>query len=295
MIPNLRHIIIFALLPVFWAFAARPALAFDWPDGAALIQRVQAVKQEIYNAKMLAQSAKSKKPITAAGYLAIDLSDNSVLLKKNPNGQYPIASVTKLMNAVVTLENIDAGKTVTLTQKMLAPEGKSPAIFLGMDISVQNLLQASLIQSTNDAAESLAWAVGKDKFLALMNAKAKELGMSKTVYYDVHGLSAKNRSTASDLAKLLAYVRKNHPEILDITKNNNFWLPDQKGELLRFRNMNNFYSLPEFIGGKSGYSPAARQTFASIFDINGKSVAIVLLRSADFQADTFKIINQLKK
>ncbi|MFZ3073896.1 MAG: serine hydrolase [Minisyncoccales bacterium] len=294
MTANIRHIIIFTLIPAALAFAPKTALAFDWPDGAALIQRIQVLKQEIYNAKMLALSAKSKKKITAAAYLAVDLSNNSALLKKNTEQAYSIASTAKLMNAVVTLENIDTGKTITLTKQMLAPEGSSPAIFLGLNISAKNLLQASLAQSTNDASESLAIALGKEKFLSLMNRKAKELGMSKTVYYDVHGLNKKDRSTAADMVKLLAYINESHPEILAMTKNNNFWLPNQEGKLLRFMNLNNFYSFSDFIGGKSGYSPDAKQTFAAVFNIKGKPVAIVLLRSTDLQSDTFKIINQLK-
>lgn len=276
------------------AFSPKNAAAFDWPAGAALAQKLQVIKQEIENAKTLILRSQSKKPITAASYLAVDLSTNAMLLKKNPDQAYPIASVTKLMNAAVVLENIDTAKTVTLTQIMLAPEGGSPSIYKGLKISVHDLLQASLTQSVNDAAESLAYTLGKDKFLNLMNQKAKDLKMTKTAYSDAHGLSAKNKSSAADLAKLLAYIYKKRPEILTATKNNNFWLPDKTGTLLKFQNMNNFYNVPEFIGGKSGYSLAARQTFAAIFKVKEKPVAIVLLNSADFQADTFKIISQLK-
>ncbi|MFA6375882.1 MAG: serine hydrolase [Candidatus Paceibacterota bacterium] len=295
MIFKTLYIIFFATILVSLAFDPKTTQAFDWPDGAALAQRIQAIKLDIYYSKMLmAAKTRANKQITAASYLAVDLSTGAVLLEKNQNKAYSIASVTKLMNAVVTLENIDTRETITLTKAMLAPEGKSPAIFLGLNISGKKLLQASLIQSTNDAAESLARSLGKDKFLGLMNQKAKDLKMASTAYYDVHGLNPKNRSTAADMAKLLSYIHTAHPEILDITKDNNFWLPNQNGELLKFQNMNNFYSLPEFIGGKTGYTPEARQTFAAIFDIDKKSVAIVVLRAADFQADTFKIIDKIK-
>ena len=295
MIINMRPILFCALILLFLASAPRAALAFEWPSGATVAQQIQAIKQEISNAKALVLSSKSKKPVTAASYLAVDLSTNAVLLKKNPDKIYPIASVTKLMNAVVALENSDTQNSLTLTDKMLLPEGGSPAIFKGASISVQNLLQASLTQSVNDAAESLAYGLGKEKFLGLMNQKAKEMAMTNTVYADVYGLDKKSRSTTTDMAKLLAYIYKQHPEILDMTKNNNFWLPDQKGNLVKFQNLNDFYSLSEFIGGKSGYTPDAKQTFAALFNINKKPVAIVLLHSTDFQADAFKIINQLKK
>jgi D-alanyl-D-alanine carboxypeptidase len=119
--------------------------------------------------------------------------------------------------------------------------------------------------------------------------------MTGTVYADVHGLDAKSRSTAKDLAKLLAYIYKKHPEILAMTKNNDFWLPNRQGVWLKFQNMNYFYNVPEFVGGKTGYSPDARQTFAAIFNIGKKPVAIVMLHSTNLEADTFKIIGKLKK
>jgi len=107
-------------------------------------------------------------------------------------------------------------------------------------------------------------------------------------------LSLLNRSTASDLAKLLAYIHQDHPDILAITKDNDFWLPDPTGKLLKFKNLNNFYGLAEFIGGKTGYLPQARQSLASIFNINGKPIAITLLYSKNYQADALKVMEMLR-
>jgi D-alanyl-D-alanine carboxypeptidase len=226
--------------------------------------------------------------------LAINLSDNSVLLSKNPDKSYPMASITKLMSAIIVLENIDANSKIKLTEEMLKPTGNSSALFSGLEISAENLLKASLIQSSNDATEALEYFMEKKKFLTLMNQKAKELKMANTIFYDVHGLNPDNTSSASDLVKLLAYIYKKHPEILSITMNNNFWLPDQTGKLLKFTNLNSFYPLATFIGGKTGYLVEAKQTFASIFNINGKPVAIILLYSNNHQADTFAILKKIK-
>ena len=127
-----------------------------------------------------------------------------------------------------------------------------------------------------------------------MNQKAKKLEMTNTVFYDVSGLNSANRSTAQDLAKLLLYIYKNHPEILSITRDNNFWLPDSTGRLLKFQNVNNFYHFSSFVGGKTGYLPEAKQTLASIFNVNEEPVAIIVLYSANRQADTFTILRKLK-
>jgi D-alanyl-D-alanine carboxypeptidase len=198
------------------------------------------------------------------------------------------------MSAVISLENIETNKLITLTDQMLLPLGQSPVLYSGLEVTAENLLKATLIQSSNDAPEALAFSIVKENFINLMNKKAKELGMENTIYYDVHGLNKNNTSTTSDLSKLVAYIYKNHPKILEITKDNDFWLPDPNNNLLKFRNVNNFYYLPDFIGGKTGYLPEAKQTFVSVFKVNQKPTAIILLYSDNRMADTFSILNQLK-
>jgi D-alanyl-D-alanine carboxypeptidase len=271
--------------------ASLPVKALGQVD---LARRIEILKYEISLLQMLISNWQLQGPITASSYLAVDLSDNSVLLEKNPDKSYSIASVTKLMTAVIALENIDMDSEITLSEEMLTPLGQSPSLFEGLDISAENLLKASLIQSSNDAAESLSYFLDKEEFIGLMNKKAQQLGMDSTVFYDVHGLNSANSSRASDLVKLLAYIQENHAEILGITKSNDFWLPNEAGDLLKFQNVNNFYPLPAFIGGKTGYLPEARQTLASIFEVNGKQVAIVLLHSANRQADAFAILKELR-
>jgi D-alanyl-D-alanine carboxypeptidase len=198
------------------------------------------------------------------------------------------------MAAIIAFENINLDQRITLTKKMLKPEGYSPSLFLGLNVKAKDLLKAGLVQSTNDAVEALTYFLKRGKFLKLMNQKAKEIGMDSTVFYDAHGLNPANISTASDMAKLLKYIHQAHPEILSITKDNDFWLPNKKGRLLKFKNLNNFYQIPEFVGGKSGYLPEAKQTFASVFNVKGKPIAIILLCSQNRQTDTLKILDWLK-
>jgi D-alanyl-D-alanine carboxypeptidase len=268
-----------------------PAKAFGQID---LARQIEILKYEISLLQMLLLNFQSAQGITASSYLAVDLSDNSILLEKNSDKAYPLASVTKLMTAVIALENIGMDQEITLTEEMLIPLGQSPSLFEGLNVSAENLLKASLIQSSNDAAESLAHFLGKEKFIDLMNEKAQELGMDGTVFYDVHGLNSANNSRAADLVKLLVYIRENHAEILSITKSNSLWLPNETGTMLKFQNVNNFYPLLAFIGGKTGYLPEAKQTLASIFNVSGKEIAIVLLHSANRQADVFAILKELR-
>jgi len=279
---------------IFLPLVSKAVEASSLMETAKLSQQIEILKQEISLLQSLLLNLQSQQEITTQSYLVVNLSDNSVILEKNPNQLYRIASITKLMTAVIALENINTDKTITLTEKMLEPLGQSPSLFLGLNISAENLLKASLIQSSNDASEALAYFVKKEKFLGLMNQKAKELNMANTIFYDVHGLNPANHSTAADLAKLLTYIYKNHPEILTITRDNNFWLPDRTGRLLKFQNVNNFYPLSTFIGGKTGYLLEAKQTLASIFNVKGNPIVIVLLYSSNRQADAFAILKQLE-
>lgn len=286
----LFSVLIFVFLPL----GSNMTQAINQTESDLLLRYVEILRQEVFNLQTLLSNSQLRQKINAPSYLAISLTDNSVILNKNPDQPHPIASITKLMSAVITLENIDTKKSITLTEEMLKPLGSSQAFVPGLNIIAEDLLRASLIQSSNDATEVLAISLGKEKFLSLMNEKAKELKMANTVFYDAHGLNPNNHSTVTDLAKLLAYIYKNHPEILSITRSNNLWLPDQGGKLLKFINLNGFYPLSEFIGGKSGYLVEAKQTLASIFNIKGKPVAIIMLYSKNYQADIFAILRDLK-
>ncbi|MGB9743259.1 MAG: D-alanyl-D-alanine carboxypeptidase family protein [Minisyncoccales bacterium] len=259
-----------------------------------LISQVKTLQKEIQSLQKMISLFKLQKTITADAYLVVNLNNQSIILEKNKEKQYPIASLTKLMNAVIVKENLDLNQTISLTKEMLEPEGYSPSLFLGLKINARNLLQASLIQSTNDAANALSYFLGKEKFLELMNQKTKDLQMENTLFIDVYGLNPGNHSNAEDLVKLLNYIYQYHSEILKITKNNDFWLPNQAGRWLKFKNLNIFYKMPEFIGGKTGYTPEAKETLAAIFNINNEPIAIVLLFSQNQQGDALKILNWLK-
>lgn len=183
---------------------------------------IESLKTELSLLKMLLTNMNAKSEINSPAYIAVDLESGKTLLSKNSEQARPAASITKMMTATIARENIDENKKITLTDSMLAPAGNSSVLYAGREIDIKTLLKAVLIQSSNDAAEALAQAAGKENFLALMNQKAAELGMENTVFFDPCGLNPKNKSTPADLAKLVAYVHKNHPEILAIGKSNDF-------------------------------------------------------------------------
>jgi len=287
-------IIIVSLILFFSASSAKAE------DPTLIKQRmIDILGHEIRVLQMLIKnmvSAKSQSyEISSKSYLVLDIESQEILLEKNADEKKSIASVTKLMNAVIAKENIKKDQNITLKKEMLGSYGYSPSIYEGLNISFENLLRASLIQSVNDAAQSISYFVGKDKFVDLMNQKAKDLSMNNTTYVDANGMNPENKSTARDLSKLVSYIYNQHPDILKTTKDNDFWLKDKKDRLLKFNNVNFFYYLPEFIGGKTGYLVEAKENIASVFNVNGKPTAIITLNSENQQADTLAILNKLEK
>lgn len=271
-------------------------------EKAVLIEKIMLLIERINDFRWQIQKTDLQKGLSAASYTVIDVSNNSTVLSKNTDRAYSIASITKLMSAVVASENIDLEKEIVLTSEMLKPYGYSPAIHLGKTISAKNLMKASLIQSTNDAAESLTYFLNSGEFISLMNEKAKELNMNTAIFHDAHGLNYGNKASAPDIAKLVLYIRENHPEILEITREENFQLYGEcVGGLCTFKNLNLFHKLAEFIGGKTGYLPAkadqpdAGQTFVGVFNFNNRDYAVVLLSSKNRASDIEKISSWLKK
>lgn len=280
------------VLLFFWAGIIKNA---EEATRASLNQNIKVLERENQHLRIRISALDLEKNISANAFLVKKLSDNSIILEKNSYNVYPIASITKLMNALIALDNIPPNDTIILTSKILEPLGYSPSLFLGLRVTAGDLLRASLIQSTNDAAEALAYFLGRERFIDLMNQKSAELKMAETFFKDPHGLDSKSQSSASDIDKLISYIFTNRPEIMNITKDDNFWMPDKTGKMLKFKNMNNFYNFPEFIGGKTGYILAAKQTLASIFEINGEPISIVLLYSENRYSDTIKILDWLKE
>lgn len=296
---NLKLKIFLFLLPVLLLslspFKIEALKPLTTEERAKIIIQIELLQKEVNRLIQLIAKINLQKEISANAYLIADISNNSILLEKNINKLYPVASITKLMSSTIAIENINLEEKIILTERMLEPLGYSPSLFLGANIRGKDLLKASIIQSTNDASNSLTYFLKEEEFLNLMNKKAKELNMNNTVFYDSHGLNPLNTSNSSDLLKLLEYIYKNHPQILEISRDNNFWLPNNFGRMLKFKNVNNFYNHPLFIGGKTGYLIEARQTFASIFNIDQKPIVIIILYSNNRQLDTLKIIDFLNK
>jgi len=239
--------------------------------------------------------------VSAKSYLVADLDSGFVFAEKNSKEKLPIASLNKLMTALVVSENVDLRKSILVKPEMLEAYGSTKGLEVGKSFRVVELFYPLLIESSNDAAEVLSGFLGKTKTIEIMNEKAKAILMDNTEFVDPHGFDLKNVSTAQDLFQLARYVLDARPLLLEITKGK---IVRSFGEV-RFNiqelwNKNVFFNDPNFVGGKTGYTVPARYTAIFIFKFNtsdGKTrdIAIILLGSEDIKADTQKIYKWLQE
>lgn len=240
--------------------------------------------------------AKATIPVLSSrAFILADLDSGEIILDKKSDDIHPIASVSKLMTAVVATEKMNLQDVAIVSSDATNAYGGQGGLRLGEKIRLSDLVFPLLMESSNDAAEVFADHYGHQQFLDEMNIKASSLGMVDTYYNDPSGLDPKNTSTPKDLLKLVRYIWKNDPTIFDTTRVKQFSI---KGHT--WLNRNAQLPLNGYIGGKNGYIDQALQTTASIFEIptakgGVRKVVIVILKSNDKNGDVVKLINFMKK
>jgi poly-gamma-glutamate synthesis protein (capsule biosynthesis protein) len=238
----------------------------------------------------------NKQPeVQAESYLVGDLDTGEILLQKNKDQKFPIASVSKLFTATVSTENQNQDAITKISQEAINTEGENGELYTGQKIKVGNLIYPLLLESSNDAAEAIAEYSGRDTFIGEMNQKVQDLGMTATSFADPSGLSDKNQSTVSDLFKFAQYLKNQKPDLLKLTTNRSYSDQEQT-----WFNTSQFLDLPGYMGGKRGYTDPAMQTALSVFamplgESGNRNIGIIVLRSPDRYKDVSSIYNYLKK
>jgi len=235
----------------------------------------------------------------SSAVLVADFKDGRTLFAKNTSQVTPIASITKLMTAMVVL---DAGLPLTETVYIEIADFdflKATHSRLGMGTGLPRgeMLRLALMSSENRAAASLARAYpgGSTAFIAAMNRKAIELGMSDTRFVDSTGLSKKNVSTAQDLVKLVKGAYE-YPLIREFTTTTTHQVENLAGHNVQFGNTNGLVKNPAWQIGlsKTGYISEAGRCLVMQAMIAARPVVIVLLDSAG-KATRMADANRIKK
>ncbi|MCB9185210.1 MAG: D-alanyl-D-alanine carboxypeptidase [Flavobacteriales bacterium] len=261
---------------LFFTFLfSEPAMLFSWAENgswdnssSAKEQHPQRRQHDYINIEI--DTALAYAPSMIKAGLIYDFSENKLVWEKNLEEQFPIASLTKMMVALITMEQIRAGKvnlsdTVTISKEATYTGGSRVYVRAGQELSVSDLLQAAMIRSGNDAAYALAEYIGgtEEEFVMLMNEKAEDLGMDNTCFSNSTGMPmrsqeyADNESTAGDLL-LLARDLVKYEDLLDMTSKSTEKIQNANG-LYTYSNRNTLVEkYAEIDGLKTGYTNAAK-------------------------------------
>ena len=215
--------------------------------------------------------------------LVVDQGSGEILLGKNTQSKLPIASLTKLMTAIVTLDaELDPDEPVTIAKADVDRlRGSHSRLQVGTTLTRDEMLHLALMASENRAASALAssYPGGKDSCVLAMNLKAQLLGMTGTRFEDATGLSGRNVSTAQDLAKLVRAAHA-YPKIRDYTTSASYQVKIGR-RAMRFGNTNRLTRSSRWDIGlsKTGYIAEAGRCLVMQVTLAGRSIIIVLLDS----------------
>lgn len=235
--------------------------------------------------------------ISAEIYLVADVDTGDVYLERDAQKQVPIASISKLITALVANETISFDKKIAVPETYVLP--KNSRAGGEKKFVVGDLLYPLLMESSNGVADKLADYYGQEAFVHWMNTTARSLDMRSTHFSDPSGLSPGNISTSDDLFRLTAYLADKKTFIWGITRTPSKTLVASDGSAYPVANFNKFFDRPDFIGGKVGYTDEANHTMVSLFSfpVGGETrrVAFIVLQSKDFTADTKALVSWFSK
>lgn len=247
-------------------------------------------------AKPKKSSSLQKPALTARAAVILNAQNGGVIYSKNPHLRLPPASTTKVMTALVALERLPMDRMVTISAHAWGQAPSKAGLVRGAQYSVKDLLTATLVSSSNDAATALAEAVSGTEwqFAALMNEKAKQLGMKDTRFINASGLTNKRKkqyTTAYDLALLMRQAVKNRwiDQTMAITKTS---ITGSDGTTLPLRAHNKMlWKAPGYVKGKTGWTYASRHTFVGTNYESKKKITFAMLHSQEPWVDIKKLAN----
>lgn len=231
--------------------------------------------------------------ISAPIYFSADLQNNHVFASKDASTVVPIASITKLVTALVTTEYINLDNTVTVPSSAIVYTSKA-RLKPGEKYTIYQLLFPLLMESSNEASETIARYYGRDAFIKKMNDKAASIGMTNTHFEDPSGASEKNVSTAEDLFMLAKYIYNNRSFVFNITSGKLTGSAYGSSGFSNLANLNTFVDNEYFFGGKNGKTIAAAESNLSVFEFPvGKTkrpIVTIILKSPNEKTDAESLV-----
>ena len=219
--------------------------------------------------------------VNAKAAFVWDVAEQRILYSKDSDMVLPLASITKLMTALVAYELVDGGEPVAISLEAIKQEGSS-GFADGEQFSMKTLSDLTLMSSSNDGAFALAAAAGSllsddpdrgtSAFIEAMNIRAGELGLTHTTFFNPTGLDLSTTqsgsySTARETTFLMEYILEHYPDILSATQEGSAVMYNETGSLHEAENTNVIVSdIPNLIGSKTGFTDLAGGNLVVAYD-----------------------------
>ena len=263
----------------------------------SLMMGPRGVRQEESVPREVVRKTFPQVSIGARSAYIYDVRTQSVLYAKNENDSLPLASITKLMAALVASKYGEPFDTVVVTEEALRTMGDS-GLGLNERWSLKSIVDFALMTSSNDGMSAVALALGRrpvedasydealKSFALMMNREAVELGLEKSYFRNATGLDeseveAGAYGSAKDVAKILEYLLLYHPEALEVTKESNMVIRSNDGRSHLAKNTNSVIgNIPGLLASKTGYTNLAGGNLVIVFDPElGRPIIIAVLGS----------------
>ncbi|MCL4405987.1 MAG: serine hydrolase [Patescibacteria group bacterium] len=236
----------------------------------------------------LPQALVLNEKLNAVAAEVVDLQTKKNILNYNGGQNWPAASLTKLMSAVIVDESFDPAEEIRIPES-----GPTDDVILPKEVyTAGDLLNIMMKASSNKAAYTFASHLPENQFVDKMNRKAAELGMADTHFADSSGLSESSRTSGDDLVKLVQYIWENHRRALSINKNPKGTITEIKsGKTKEFSSTHQFAGRSDFLGGKTGFTTSAQGNLVSVFSVQNHPVMILVLGTESRFEESEKILN----
>ena len=271
------------LILVFLLFGSKPTYKI-------IESKQSAETKQTLTPKSTQSSSFSDLNLTAKAVIVKDLNTGKIIYQKNADSALPIASITKIMTAVVATEHIENNSYSIPIVAESARTGDGEYLQTGAKFKFKKLRDYMLVSSSNDGAAAIAIATQKidraNSFVDKMNLKAKEIGMTKTKFLNETGLDENEQTagafgSANDIAKLVEYTIVNHPDIFEATRESVFYITSETGQYYTATNTNQTSDkFPSLIGSKTGFTDISGGNLVVTVDPSlNRPVVIVILGS----------------
>ncbi len=231
--------------------------------------------------------------ISANSAVLIDTRYGTVIFEKNSSKQMTMASTTKIMTAICAIEEGDMDKEYKIDDRAVGVEGSSIYLAKGETLTLRELVYGLMLNSGNDAAVAIAFAVSGsvENFASLMNKKATEIGVKNTQFKNPNGLDEEGHyTTAYDLAKITAYAMKN-PEFKQIVSTYQTTVKGPEGKRYLTNHNKLLKRMEGCVGVKTGFTKKSGRCLVSACERDGVSLVAVTLNAPDDWNDHMKMMD----